>query len=261
MSLRVFSISSYVANGEPLQTSPILTEFELEIIENLVRNVLPAIALTTANAYAYIKALPKQLFEPAYRKQLSAQNRLSPIRRVLYACVIRQVIINEAKLLPTEDELRQMPFFAEPQYVPSSEEEITSLRRFYRVIQALVDIGVPGNNNKQTYIEVGAMLDGSNRSYAFGGAPSKATLRRQVIFHMVTREPMRDAPRARKRNRAEFLQSQQHLDAESDVMWQDDIMQHLLAWNDEQQPTTPETMSECETERVVDIDTNGDDCI
>jgi hypothetical protein len=228
MALRAFSIpSSDAAQDEPLQTIEVLTELEWSQIQDLVTHTLPNNAsLSTVNAYTYMKLLPKQLFAASYRKQLTAQNRFTTIRRILHACVVRQVIINEARPLPSNEELRRMPFFEDPQYAPAAEDEISSLRRFYRAVQTLVDIGVPGNNNKQTYIEVGAMLDGSNRTYAFGGAPSKATLRRQVIFHMVTGSPLRDSPRTRKRTRMET--SRQLHSADNEFTWQDNLISHLL---------------------------------
>ncbi len=41
-------------------------------------------------------------------------------------------------------------------------------------------------------------------TYAFGGAPSKATVRRALIIHSVTRTPLRSAPRDRKRKRLQL---------------------------------------------------------
>jgi hypothetical protein len=70
--------------------------------------------------------------------------------------------------------------------MPKTVSEVNSLRRFQRAIQTIYDIGLPPFNNKQNYMEVAAMLDGSNRFYAMGGAPSKATIRRTIIFHTVT---------------------------------------------------------------------------
>jgi hypothetical protein len=169
----------------PFMTGTVLTTHERDVIGNLVYVTLPSTASTVIKSVFYLKALHRQVFDVRYRKDLSSQNRLTPMRRILYACVVRQVIINEAKPLPTEDELRSMPFYAEDDLVPPTPKEVLSLCRFLRAIQTLKDIGLPGDNNKQTYIDVANMLDGSNRACAYGGAPSKATIRRAMIFHAV----------------------------------------------------------------------------
>jgi hypothetical protein len=124
------------------------------------------------------------------------------MRRVIYACVLRQIILNQERSLPSLEELQMMPFFhQEEDMAPDCLEEVDSLRHFLRAVQTLHAIGLSGHNNKMTYIAIAGMLDGSNRSYAFGGAPSKAMIRRSVIFHLVTDAPMRDAPKDRKRRR------------------------------------------------------------
>jgi hypothetical protein len=84
------------------------------------------------------------------------------------------------------DQLQVMPFYQDPHLVPTSELEIDSLRHFMRAVQTMHEMGMPAVNNKQTYIEVAAMLDDSKCTYALGGAPSKATMRRVMIYHGVT---------------------------------------------------------------------------
>jgi hypothetical protein len=97
------------------------------------------------------------------------------------------VILNESIPLPDYEELQAMPFFTDPDLLPKTVPEMKSLLHFLRAVKTLKDIGLPGVNNKLNYIEVASMLDVSQRTYALGGAPSKATMRRVVIFHVVTK--------------------------------------------------------------------------
>ena len=121
-----------------------------------------------------------------YRDELSSIGRRTTLRRILYACVVRQVIINQQIPLPSFDELYMMPFYAEEYLIPKSELEVDSLRHFLRAVQTMYEMGMPAINNKKSYIEVAGLLDNSNRTYTLGGAPSKATMRRIMIFHTVT---------------------------------------------------------------------------
>jgi hypothetical protein len=181
--------SSSVSSAVPiLQTGEVLTEFERDIIHTLVIETLPTVLPSELKTIKYLRLLHRQVFDVPYRKALAQEGRLSQLRRILYACVVRQVILNESIPLPEYEELQTMPFFTNPDLLPKTVSEIRSLLHFLRVMKTLKDIGLPGVNNKLNYIEVGAMMDGSQRSYSLGGAPSKATMRRVVIFHAVSKE-------------------------------------------------------------------------
>ena len=181
-------------------TGEVLTEFERDIFENLVHIVLPTCSPQTIKSVDYIRQLVVELFDSTYRKELALAGRLIQIKRIMFACVVRQIIVTEQWQLPTYEELQDMPFFKDPNFVPTTVHEINCLRRFMRAAQVLQAIGLSGANNKQTYVEVCAMLDGSNQTYAFGGAPSKATVRRAVIFHVVSGIPLTPKFRRLKRS-------------------------------------------------------------
>lgn len=173
-------------------TGNVLTEFERDVVAKLIECQLPTTPHHILKSLPYLKWLHKEVFDHQYRKELSLVGRLTLIRRVIHACIVRQVIVNEKRPLPSLEHLHMMPLFSDPDICPSSDDEILSLRRFMRAIQTLHDIGLPGANNKITFIDVAAMLDGSNRPYSFGGAPSKATIRRAIVFHHVTGTPSSD---------------------------------------------------------------------
>jgi hypothetical protein len=136
-----------------------------------------------------MQKLYEELFDKTYRKALENDKRSTLVRRIVYACVVRQVILNESKPLPSYEELQAMPFFRDVSVAPTEANEIKSLLRFLRAIRTLMEMGFPGNCSKRNYLEVAGILDGTRRNYALGGAPSKATIRRIVIFHIVTGLP------------------------------------------------------------------------
>jgi hypothetical protein len=174
----------------PLITGEILSDYEIHAIQSLVNEKLPIAAHATVKSLQFVKTLHRTVFDLTYRRELAKIGRMTQIRRVLKACVVRQVILNEHRPLPHLEELQTMPFFNDISFLPKTISEVNCLRRFMRAIQALHDIGLPGANNKQNYLEIATMLEGSNRTYALGGAPSKATIRRTVIFHVVTGVPL-----------------------------------------------------------------------
>lgn len=178
--------STTVGGGVRLNTGAVLTEFERDVIQSLVTDTLPSTPHEKLKTFKFVKTLHRQVFDLQYRKELAASGRMTQLRRIIYACAVRQVIINERRQVPSLESLKHLPFFHHMEFLPTGVEEINCLRRFYRAIEVLHEIGVPGSNNKHTYIDVGAMLEGSNQTYAFGGAPSKATIRRSVMFHIVT---------------------------------------------------------------------------
>jgi hypothetical protein len=182
-------------------TGHVLEPVERDLIQRLVCEVLPPLPHSTLKSLRYFKGLYKDVISAGSRKILADQRRLTLLRRIIYACVVRQVIINEQKPLPPVDFLQSMPFYEDPAMLPNNEAEVLSLRHFIRAIVTINEIGLTGKNNKQTYIDVAAMLDGSNRTYAFGGAPSKGTIRRSVIFHVITRVALRDPIVPKKRSR------------------------------------------------------------
>lgn len=184
----------------PFNTGEVLTTDERDKVHDLITNTLPPSDLAQISP-RWLWNLPKSIFGRDDWKTLSATGRSTVIRRVIYACVVRQIILNKQICLPPIEEVQQMHFYSDSDFLPIDEEEELSLRRFLRAIKILCSIGVSGKNNKQTFVEVGGMLDGANRTYAFGGAPSKATMRRAFIFHVVTNVPMREAPRERMRRR------------------------------------------------------------
>ncbi len=172
-----------------LNTGEALTIFEHEVISDLVTTTLPRLSIESLKSFRHIQGLLKRVFDSQYRKELARVNRLVEIRRIIYACVVRQVILHDRWLLPAHEDIQAFPFFTDPDLTPANIQEIECLKHFLRAVRVLYHIGVPGSNNKQTYIDVASMLDGSNRSYAFGGSPSKATIRRAMIYHIVTNTP------------------------------------------------------------------------
>jgi hypothetical protein len=170
----------------PFHVPEVLTEFERDKIILLVENTLPSMPHDTVRSLKYLKLIHRKVFSQQYREELGLIGRRTLLRRILYACVVRQVIINGHIPLPTIEHLHEMPFYEDKNLIPTSELEIDSLRHFMRAIQTMHEIGVPAVNNKQTYVEVAAMLDDSKCTYALGGAPSRATMRRLSIYHGVT---------------------------------------------------------------------------
>jgi hypothetical protein len=170
----------------PFHTPEELTEYERDQIKHLVEDVLPLEPSDTVRSVKYLKLIHRNVFSLQYRDELASIGRRTLLRRILYACVVRQVIINYGTPLPTVDQLQKMPFYEDKNLIPPSELETESLRHFMRAIQAMHEMGMPAASNKKTYIEVAAMLDDSKCTYALGGAPSKATMRRVMIYHRVT---------------------------------------------------------------------------
>lgn len=173
----------------PFHTGNLLTEFERDTFVAVATEMLPFMHVSSDKGLSLMKRLIHQVFSKEYRKELARVGRLMLIRRILYSMVVRQVILNEARPYPSFEELQAMPFFEDNDFTPRTEEEVQSLLRFMRAVQTFHDMGFPGSNNKRTYIDVAAMLEGCGRSYAFGGAPSKATICRMMIFHVVTGIP------------------------------------------------------------------------
>lgn len=169
-----------------LKTEPVLTASEYAIIDTLITTKLPSLSLRVLKSLSYLQSLLRKTFDKQYRKDLAQVNRLIQLRRILYACVVRQVIITEKRPLPTQEDLEVMPFYSDPDLIPTTSEEAESLRRYLQATQVLHEIGLAGSGNKQTYVETAALFDGLGQSYALGGAPSKATIRRVIIFHIVT---------------------------------------------------------------------------
>jgi hypothetical protein len=183
--------TNVVSSSPPLTEVPfyvplVLSEYERDQVKHLVEDVLPRVSPDTVRSVKYLKVIHRKVFSVHYRDTLSSEGRRTLLRRILYACVVRQVIINDQIQLPSMDQLQVMPFYQDPHLVPTSELEIDSLRHFMRAVQTMHEMGMPAVNNKQTYIEVAAMLDDSKCTYALGGAPSKATMRRVMIYHGVT---------------------------------------------------------------------------
>jgi hypothetical protein len=179
------SANPTVPQSVPFHTPEVLTEYERDQIKHLVEDVLPTVAPETVRSIKYLKLIHRNVFSLQYRDELASIGRRTSLRRILYACVVRQVIINDDIPLPTVDQLYEMPFY-EDNLTPPSQLELESLRHFMRAIQTLHEIGMPAASNKKTYIDVAAMLDGSKCTYALGGAPSKATMRRVMIYHGMT---------------------------------------------------------------------------
>jgi hypothetical protein len=170
----------------PFNTPEVLTEYERDQIKHLVEDVLPTVAPDTVRSVKYLKLIHRNVFSLQYRDELASIGRRTLLRRILYACVVRQVIINDDIPLPTIEQLYEMPFYEDKNLIPPSEVETDSLRHFMRAIQTMHEMGMPAASNKKTYIEVAAMLDDSKCTYALGGAPSKATMRRVMIYHRMT---------------------------------------------------------------------------
>jgi hypothetical protein len=170
----------------PFNTPEALTEYERDQVKHLVEDVLPLVPSDTVRSVKYLKLIHRKVFSLQYRDELASIGRRTLLRRILNACVVRQVIINDSIPLPTVDQLHEMPFYEDKNLIPPSELETESLRHFMRAIQIMHEMGIPAVNNKKTYIEVAAMLDDSKFTYAMGGAPSKATMRRVMIYHGVT---------------------------------------------------------------------------
>jgi hypothetical protein len=79
-----------------------------------------------------------------------------------------------------------MPFFKDISVAPTEAYEVKSLFHFLRATRTLMEMGLAAKSNKRNYLEVAGILDGTGRTYALGGSPSKATIRRIVIFHVIT---------------------------------------------------------------------------
>ncbi len=184
-------------------TGRVLTNYEHDMIQTLITITLPSYHPKTIQTTKFLKNLFSTIFEEQYCKELAITNRLIEIKRITYACVVRQVILYQRRPLPSIEELQTMPFYMDETYIPKEYSEIQSLRHFLRAIQVLYEIGLKGFQNKRTYIEVGGLLDGSDQSYTFGGAPSKATLRRAAIYHVVTGTPLRESNHSAKRRRSD----------------------------------------------------------
>jgi hypothetical protein len=186
-SKRTGSKKKKVKDLQPVhfQTPEVLTEYERDQVKHLVEDVLPTVAPETVRSVKYLKLIHRKVFSQQYRQELGSIGRRMLLRRILNTCVVRQVIINDQIPLPTVDQLYEMPFYEDKNLIPPSELETESLRHFMRAIQTMHEMGMPAARNKKTYIEVAAMLDDSKCTYALGGAPSKATMRRVMIYHRV----------------------------------------------------------------------------
>jgi hypothetical protein len=170
----------------PLHVPEVLTEYERDEVKHLVEDVLPLVPADTVRSLKYLKLIHRKVFNLEYRDELASIGRRTLLRRILNACVVRQVIINDGITLPSTEQLHEMPFYEDADLIPTSATEIDNLRHFMRAVQTMHMMGMPAVNNKKTYIDVAAMLEGSNRTYSTGGTPSRAIRRRVMIYHGVT---------------------------------------------------------------------------
>jgi hypothetical protein len=161
------STNPTVPQPVPFHTPEALMEFERDQIKHLVEDVLPLVLPDTVRSLKYLKLIHRKVFSLQY----PSIGRRTLLRRILNACVVRQVISNDQIPLPTLQQLHEVPFYEDKNLIPPSELEIDSLRHFMRAIQTMHEMGMPAVNNKKTYIEIAAMLDGSKCTYALGGSP------------------------------------------------------------------------------------------
>jgi hypothetical protein len=168
-------------------TGQCLTSFEGQILNRFVSYDLPSMSLKLLLDVKIMKRAPKALFDDkAFHRNLTRTKRSQTIKSVVYAAFVRQIIVKEHRRLPPEEVLESFPFFQSEHLRPTQKDETVFLRGFIRAILTLLDVGLPARNNKHLFLLVGAMLEGSRQSYATGGSPSKATLRRLSLFEHIT---------------------------------------------------------------------------
>ena len=189
-----------------------LTPFERGVFRDAMLQISPPFPNCQINQYL-MKQYKKRWLDSTYCKDLTKQKRSDLVKAAFYALVVRQYILNNKLMLPTQEEILARFSFLQVDLTELVEaqkrDRMDYLLGYCRGIEALLAMGIAGHNNKKLFLAVGAMLEGSGQEYATGGAPSKATERRICIFHEMTGTDIREKSKsssekvAKKRKRME----------------------------------------------------------
>jgi hypothetical protein len=137
----------------------------------------------------YLAHIFKDCFTKEYMQKLSEDKRKDKVKAVFMAAVVRELILRKDDR--TETEAARSRFKQEYSFLLSQEgsnTELTWLNRYARSLKILATLLVP-SGNKQTYINIGANLEGSSAfiEYATGGANRPETQRRVDIYIQMTK--------------------------------------------------------------------------
>lgn len=136
----------------------------------------------------FIMRLMGECFDRHYLKCLAQEKRKHDIKAIFIATVVRELILREetaeAMVEARRSFLENFPFLCEQE---GTNTELTWLNRFARAVKYLMRVLTPAGN-KQTFINVGANLEGSSvfTEYITGGSNRPETQRRVDIYVEVT---------------------------------------------------------------------------
>lgn len=137
---------------------------------------------------SFIMRLMGECFDRHYLKCLAQEKRKHDIKAIFIATVVRELILreetSEAMIEARQNFFNNFPFLAEQE---GTNTELTWLNRFARGLKYLTRVLTPAGN-KQTYLNVGANLEGSSvfTEYITGGSNRPETQRRVDIYVEVT---------------------------------------------------------------------------
>jgi hypothetical protein len=185
-------------DGEWIESrSEKLKLFEKETLIKLVQR-LHSISFDAINESFFCKLL-SNCFERQYIKQMIQEKRKVSVRMIFLATVVREIILrcetNEAMEEGRETFLNKYSFLNEQE---GTDTELTWLNRYERALRYLMLL-MPAEKNKQTFINIGAHLQGSDvyTEYITGGANKPETQRRVDIYEAVTNvKPVQRTPRS-----------------------------------------------------------------
>ena len=136
----------------------------------------------------FLLRLLNECFDRTYMKSLAQEKRKHDIKAIFTATVVRELILRE-ETVETMKQAREtffetFPFVAEQE---GTNTELTWLNRYARALKYLMRV-LPPAGNKQTYLNVGANLEGSSvfTEYITGGSNRPETQRRVDIYVEVT---------------------------------------------------------------------------
>ena len=159
----------------------LISDYEAKLVVDFVTLTIPTMSdreLTTASMI--MRNIPS-----AYRHTLTMTKRAHIMKAILTASTIRHFLReNNQWLSPNAIEEMQSFSFCQDHdelAIPNRQEAL-HLVGFIRVLKTLVTVIQDGKSNKSLFLNVCSLLEGSGKIYTAGGAPSKATKRREIIL-------------------------------------------------------------------------------
>ena len=159
-----------------------LKDDELNRLNSFVYETIPSTPEEILLSLDFFKDLMKRFIPQEQRKQLTKSKRAHIVKAAFTAAIVRYVVQQRRYVLPSPEELKRYTFYDSGDLVIIEREEVLHLLGFIRILKVMLSLGLNGEQNKHLFLNVCSILEGSGKFYATGGAPSKATKRREIIY-------------------------------------------------------------------------------